>query len=174
MNQSLYSWLEHHCRTYVVRSYLEIGTRDGDSLRIVVTHAHELERVVCCDTWGSEYGGSGRGNAEHIHAMLSQMLYTGNVACLTGDSKATVPALKGQYDLVLVDGDHSYEGGMADLVNVWPLVPSGGFVAFHDITHPAHPDLMKCFTDFVDARRPEVSEWYTVLEPYGVGVVVKA
>jgi len=173
-NASLYSWLEHHCRTYRVTSYLEIGTREGDSLRAVVTHAHELARIVCCDTWGNDYGGSGRGSAEHIHAMLSQMLYTGELACVTGDSKATVPALRGPFDLVLVDGDHSYAGGMADLVNVWPLVAPGGFVAFHDITHPAHPDLMKCFTDFIDMHKAEVSESYTVMEPYGVGVVVKS
>ena len=171
MNQSLYDFLRTHCKTHEVRSYLEIGTRDGDSLRVVAEAAKSLNRVVCCDTWGNEYGGSGRGSATHIQNMLSAVGYSGALTCLTGDSKATVPALTETFDLVLVDGDHSYAGGMADLVNTWPLVASGGCVAFHDITHPAHMDLLHCFSEFVASR--ETLGWRTIVEPYGVGVVFK-
>jgi predicted O-methyltransferase YrrM len=74
------------------------------------------------------------------------------------------------FDLVLVDGDHSYEGGMADLVNVWPLVKPGGCVVFHDITHPAHPDLMQCFDEFV-AKHKAPHEIIT--DGYGLGVAWK-
>jgi predicted O-methyltransferase YrrM len=74
------------------------------------------------------------------------------------------------FDLILVDGDHSYEGGMADLENTWPLVKPGGCIVFHDITHPAHPDLLACFDHFVFKRR---APHEIIQEPYGVGIAWK-
>lgn len=41
-----------------------------------------------------------------------------------------------QLDLLMIDGDHSFEGVKADFELYSPLVVRGGFVAFHDIlTH---------------------------------------
>lgn len=177
MNESLYRFLAEHCRKNVVRSYLEIGTRDGGSLEVVLANARQLSDIVCCDTWGSQYGGSGRGNHKHIDQLLALYSYDGRATFLDGDSKATVPTLHNDlsacFDLVLVDGDHSYAGGMADLQNTWPLIRPGGCVALHDITHPAHPDLLDCFAAFVAERGDEVASWREILEPYGVGVAVK-
>jgi predicted O-methyltransferase YrrM len=169
-NDSLYEFLAGHFRTHSIRSCLEIGTREGDSLRVVVENSPELSRIVCCDTWGNQYGGSGRGSDDHIHRMLAQLLYVGNVACLTGDSKQTVPLLKGPFDLVLVDGDHSFAGATADLENVWPLVSRGGCVVFHDTNHPAHMDLAQCFNEFV-ARHNAPHQFIT--EGFGLGVAWK-
>lgn len=36
-------------------------------------------------------------------------------------------------DLLFIDGDHSYDGAMADFEAYRPLVRPGGWVAFHDI-----------------------------------------
>jgi hypothetical protein len=131
-----------------VRDYLEIGCRDGDSLREVVLHAPLLQRVVICDLWGSDYGGTGRGGHEHIDKLLDDLGYTGERVFLDGDSRETVPTIRWKFDLVLVDGDHSDEGARADLTNAWPLVADGGTLLFHDILHPAHPGLMQVFTKF--------------------------
>jgi predicted O-methyltransferase YrrM len=81
-----------------------------------------------------------------------------------------MPEKADAFDLVLVDGDHSFEGGMADLVNVWPLVKPGGAVVFHDITHPAHLDLQRCFDEFVASKN---APHEIIAEPYGVGVAWK-
>lgn len=173
-NQSLYAWLAGHCRTHVVRSYLEIGTRDGGSLEVVLANARQLSDVVCCDTWGSQFGGSGRGNHAHIHVLMDSIGYDGRRTFLDGDSKVTVPTLlphlAGTFDLALVDGDHSYAGGMADLVNVWPLLRPGGALVFHDIRHPAHADLAACFADFVNkhTRSHEI-----ITDDYGLGIAWK-
>ena len=172
-NNSLYAFLSEHCRSEPVRSYLEIGTRDGGSLRVVVENSPALKSVVCGDTWGDKFGGSARGSHDHIDRLLAEMLYTGDVRYLDGDSKETIPTLSEQFDLILVDGDHSYEGGIADLRNVWPLCRSGGCIAFHDITHPAHPYLLTAFEEWVEERRSELAMWRRLLEPYGVGVAVR-
>ena len=176
-NASLYAFLADHCSTNVVRSYLEIGTRDGGSLEVVLANSRHVSDITCCDTWGSQYGGSGRGNHDHIDQLLLLHGYDGRATFLDGDSKATVPTLHDDlsacFDLVLVDGDHSYAGGMADMANCWPLIRPGGCLAFHDITHPAHPDLLDAFAVFVKERADEIQTWRNILEPYGVGVAVK-
>jgi predicted O-methyltransferase YrrM len=170
MNESLYRFLASHCRERSPERYLEIGTRDGGSLTVVRENSSALRRIVCADTWGGQWGGSGRGSHDHIEQLLALRLYTGSVQFLDGDSMQTIPTLREQFDLVLVDGDHSAEGARADLENVWPLVAAGGCMAFHDITHPAHPYLAEVFDEFVlkhDAPH------HVILEPYGVGVAVK-
>lgn len=174
-NASLYRFLQSHCLGHDVQHYLEIGTREGDSLRIVVENSFStLESIWCADLWGTDYGGSGRGSHWHIEKMLDLFGYGGRRTFLNGNSRDTIPALMPEkaeaFDLVLVDGDHSYEGGMADLENVWPLVKPGGCVAFHDITHPEHPYLLACFDAFV-VKQGAIRE--VIDEAYGVGIAWK-
>lgn len=171
-NASLYEYMRHHLRTHVVRDYLEIGTRDGDSLRVVLEeNAGTLSSVWVADLWGSDYGGTGRGNHAHIDQLLDDFNFDGRRVFLDGNSRDTVPALMPEransFDLVLVDGDHSLEGARADLDNVWPLVRPGGAVLFHDICHPAHEHLLRCFDQFVAKHS---APHLVIREGYGVGV----
>lgn len=156
-----------------VRDYLEIGCREGDSLREVVLHAPALKRVVVCDLWGSDFGGTGRGSHCHIDRLLDELGFTGERVFLDGDSRETVPTIRGTFDLVLVDGDHSDEGARADLQNAWPLVVSGGMLLFHDICHPAHPGLMPVWTEFVRCLS-NCGETNEILWGHGVGVAQKS
>jgi predicted O-methyltransferase YrrM len=174
-NASLYAFLRSHCLAHDVRHYLEIGTREGASLRVVFENSSKtLESIWCADLWGTDYGGSGRGSHWHVEKMLDLLGYEGRRVFLNGNSRDTIPALMPEkaeaFDLVLVDGDHSYEGGMADLENTWPLVKQGGCVVFHDIAHPAHPDLMACFEAFASKHRAITQ---LINEDYGVGVAWK-
>lgn len=171
-DHSLRAFLAEHCRTATVRSYLEIGTREGDSLRVVVENSPRLERVVCCDTWGGEWGGTNRKGHGHINAMLAAMLYTGELRFMDGDSKATVPTLTELFDLVLVDGDHSAAGARTDLNNVLPLAAPGGCIVFHDITHPAHQYLSEVFTAW--ATNPVIAGTHVITEGHGVGIAYRS
>jgi len=73
---------------------------------------------------------------------------TQQLACLRGDSHdpATKDQVKAvltgrQFDVLFVDGDHSYEGVAADFEMYAPLVRAGGIVGFHDIV----PDAFQRF-----------------------------
>ena len=171
---SLRTFLASHCRAFAPARYLEIGTREGDSLRVVVENSHGIARIVCCDTWGGEWGGTGRGGHAHIDAMLATMLYDGEAMYLDGDSKQTVPTLDEQFDLVLVDGDHSAEGGRADLDNVLPLVAKGGCVVFHDITHPAHPYLLEVWQRWCDDHEELIGATQVITEGHGLGIAIRS
>ena len=57
---------------------------------------------------------------------------------LTGSSRDLKDQLHdalrgGRIDLLFIDGDHSYEGARADLLDYRELVRRGGLIAFHDI-----------------------------------------
>lgn len=157
-----------------MRSYLEIGTREGNSLAVVLENAPLLDVVYCADTWGGDYGGSNRGSHAHIDTLLAAHLYTGLVRYLDGDSKETLRTVDRTFDLILVDGDHSYSGGMADLLNSWALLKPGGTIVFHDVTHPAHPYLLTCWEAFLQHVRPAVVNERVIEEPYGLGVATRA
>ena len=138
---------------YPVKSFLEVGTRYGDSLLRVlagVMHSdfpHRLERIVISDCWHVSYFGAGNNgtqfgqNHQHIERMLTGLGYTREqVTFLDGDSGKTIPTLDKHklFDLVHVDGDHDKEPARADLFNCWPLVAQGGFLVFDDIQSDEH------------------------------------
>jgi predicted O-methyltransferase YrrM len=60
-----------------------------------------------------------------------------NVHLLVGDSQRGEfsEIAPGSYDLLLIDGDHSYEGCLADLTKWWPGLAEGGGVLLHDCYH---------------------------------------
>jgi hypothetical protein len=174
-NSSLYTYMREHLQRNAVQHYLEIGTREGDSMRVVLEEtASSLESAWVADLWGSDFGGTGRGNHQHIEQLFDDFNFAGRRVYLDGNSRVTIPALMPEkaeaFDLILVDGDHSYEGGMADLVNTWPLLKPGGAVLFHDICHPRHLYLRQCFEVFA---RNHSAPTYIVEQPYGLGVAWK-
>lgn len=131
------------------RSYLEIGTREGNSLHAVLGCAYPwLDTLILSDTWEDQYGGSDRRGHYHIEGMLNMMGYKGKVLFLDGDSKETIPKLQPYIDMsvgidmALVDGDHSRDGATADLENVYPLIRTGGLILLDDIVHELHPYLL--------------------------------
>lgn len=78
-------------------------------------------------------------------------------------------------DFLMIDGDHTYEGSLADWQMYRPLVRPGGVIAFHDICWhgPGHPCQ-------VDAVWQQVKEGYRSHEIIqtptnwgGIGVLMK-
>jgi predicted O-methyltransferase YrrM len=70
----------------------------------------------------------------------------GQVEFKNGDSKVLVPELAKTYskkvDIYLVDGDHAYEGALADIRNGLPMVKPGGFILVHDVDRGRRMDEM--------------------------------
>jgi hypothetical protein len=60
-----------------------------------------------------------------------------NVRLLVGDSQRGefTEIRPSSYDLLLIHGDHSYDGCLADLTNWWPGLAAGGSVLLHDCYH---------------------------------------
>ena len=155
------------------KHYLEIGVREGDSIKALITHHKPLSMVVC-DTWGSTYGGSGRGNPKHIIELLKELRYEGECIFLNGQSQDMIPQLEGRkkFDLILVDGDHSYKGAYTDLVNCWKILNPGGHIIFDDVVASTSPWLYMCAQTFL-RRNKDVKLLYYDYKDNGVMVFQK-
>lgn len=78
----------------------------------------------------------------------------GDFRLIKGDSLSTEvveQVADRQYDLVLIDGDHSYEGVSGDFQRYWPLVKPGGFLLIDDYGAPSWPSV----TRFVDELKSD-------------------
>ena len=71
----------------------------------------------------------------------------GNVELIVGDSQRTRYDRIGDFDVLFVDGDHSYDGCMADLENWYPLLSAGGHVVIHDC-YDGQPSMDATFDFF--------------------------
>ena len=86
-------------------------------------------------------------------------------------------ASKQLYDILFIDGDHSYEGVKNDTINYLSIVRSGGYVIFHDTNH------IKGIMDWmqeIPSRVPELEfvnkfsfkDSYTDRFPTGIGITI--
>lgn len=72
------------------------------------------------------------------------------VHLIQGDSATEIGKLTIAFDLVFVDGDHSYVGVARDLAAITPLLGVDAVVMCHDYFHPANEDGaygVKCAVD---------------------------
>ncbi|MGH6912494.1 MAG: class I SAM-dependent methyltransferase [Geminicoccales bacterium] len=59
----------------------------------------------------------------------------------SGDQRALEAAAAERYDLLIIDGDHGFEGVRSDFERYRPLVEPGGFIVFDDFGAPEWPDI---------------------------------
>lgn len=59
----------------------------------------------------------------------------------------------GHFDLIFIDGDHTYQGARDDLMAWWPKLKSGGIFCGDDY---AWPDVKKAVDEFSESRRLEL------------------
>jgi len=65
---------------------------------------------------------------------------------LSTDSQAIEQASKRRYNMLIIDGDHSYSGVKLDFINYSHLVKPGGYIVFDNYNDPSFPGIQ----DFVD------------------------
>lgn len=116
-----------------VRSYGEIGAREGDTFHAVMSALPKGSRGAALDLPGGLWGkDTTRGNLELAVADLCGKGYV--ASCLFGDSAtaATIRQFKarGPFDAILIDGDHRLPGVTADWRNYRSMAR---IIAFHDI-----------------------------------------
>jgi predicted O-methyltransferase YrrM len=125
-------WFVNVCRENNVRRYLEIGSRWGDSFFAVMANLKPGSTGIVVDLpENAEKRASVEGTMGVIRSMGQQAF------SIFGDSRDPAiirsAASYGPYDLVFIDGDHTYEGVTEDWENYGAMAP---LVAFHDVGAP--------------------------------------
>ncbi len=140
--------------------YLEIGVRRGRSMAQVLTRSPQTN-AYGFDLWLADYGclpEKGIITTNPGPAFVTEELRRLGVAAtptfIVGSSHDTLrpffadQANPRQFDLMLVDGDHSDEGARKDLEIAFAHVAPGGAVVFDDTRNSAHPGLQGVWDSF--------------------------
>jgi predicted O-methyltransferase YrrM len=116
--------------------YLEVGVRRGWSMGLVAARAPECD-VVGFDLWVEDYAGAPNPGPASVREEMVKLGHRGELRLIDGDSAKTLPAFVAEspppYPLILVDGDHSYEGAYRDLKCCLGLLAPGGYLVADDM-----------------------------------------
>lgn len=146
---------------------LEIGALYGISLAILYNHAvtrFSSAKVVCLDPFDGYYG-------KALDAVLNQpvndLTFIRNMRLAnvpqsdfalikhySTDPAALSAAMETAFNLLVIDGDHSYEGVKYDFETYFPLLQPGGYVIFDDYNAKEWPGVQR-FIDEDLNKTPE-------------------
>jgi len=158
-------------------SYLEIGIRRGRSMAMVASQVRTCQ-IVGFDLWVKGYAGMDNPGESLVRQELTAVGYVGNADFIAGDSHKTVPAYFklhpncSFFDLITVDGDHSFEGARQDLEKVIPHLKVGGVLVFDDISNRSHPELFDLWEQLVAADQRFAAYAFTEVG-FGVAFAIR-
>jgi len=152
-----------------INAYLEIGVAAGGTT-FLINHFLKPDRIVLIDN-----------NQHPKHHMRSYVLRDISYNEIIGDSHAgsTVAVLKTfetKFDIILVDGDHTYDGVSKDIKIYQKYLRVNGFLIFHDSIIP-ELGVMQAVSDLKKSNDMEFINNYITQKhskPCGVALFRKA
>ena len=144
------------CQLIHPASYLEIGVRTGRSMAIVAATSPNCE-ILGCDMWIKNYAEMENPGQTFVRNELKKVNYRGNLQFLDGDSHKLLPQYfksnpDAYFDMITVDGDHSFRGASMDLRNVLPRLKIGGIIIFDDTVQRNMEYLFKVWNRYVASQ----------------------
>ena len=140
------------------KGIVEIGRHNGGSTFLLACANSEVP------IWSIDIAPQ---DDDRLRRLLAEHGVGRNVDLIVGDSQRGEFPEIGAYDLLFVDGDHSYEGCMADLEKHFPGLEPGGHLVLHDCyaglaVQPAVFDFV-ARRDVTVVRSPYIiaSHWHT-------------
>jgi glycosyltransferase involved in cell wall biosynthesis/ADP-heptose:LPS heptosyltransferase/predicted O-methyltransferase YrrM len=170
------SFLNWYADSFKPVNYLEIGVRRGRSMAQVLAQSPQT-RAYGFDLWIENYSGTPNPGPGFVISELKRLQIENMPTLIDGDSHETLPAFWADpknpisFELILVDGDHSYEGAKKDLEICFEHLAPGGALVFDDISHHSHPELRPLWEEY-KARFAD----YIFIEHshgHGTGIVFK-
>lgn len=151
-------------QSYHARSILEIGSRDGATLKGLAATAWPGARINSIDIGVCFTDGL-------LQATIVNLCYQGfDAELFVGDSHTsealTWAKQRAPYDFIFIDGDHSYAGVKQDWEWYGPL---GKSVAFHDINNDVDGNVMQLWAEIKAAGHKTLER--ICGEICGIGIV---
>jgi predicted O-methyltransferase YrrM len=112
---------------------IEIGSRRGGSAIWIARAMEEnnFGHLTCIDAFVDRHGGA-QGFLPHFHYNIKEMGLDHRITLIHALSTDAVSQASQECELLFIDGDHSYDGCLADIQNYVPRVRSGGALMIHD------------------------------------------
>ena len=118
--------IQFFCEMLHINKYLEIGTWEGFSAYMI---KHLVKEIWCIDHTPTD----------RRYKSLNDYVIrpNDNIHLIREKSEVVGPLLKEKYfDMILIDGDHSYESCYKDIEMYFPKLKVGGMFLVHDYNHP--------------------------------------
>lgn len=114
-----------------LKTGLEIGSFEGASAVWLMDHCPNLT-LTCIDIFGPAFDDVTGEYEQRFERNVAE--YGDRVIKLKGKSDIMIQTLplRRQFDLIYIDGDHSYEGAKADAALAYPRLKKGGVLIFDD------------------------------------------
>lgn len=149
--------------------FVEIGVAEGKSsayLGVEIINSGKQIKLDCIDAWlmktdsSKNYTQTFRNNLKPIWDKLDISViqnYSTEASKLYSDESL---------DFVFIDGDHSYEGLSADIINWLPKLKSNGIIAGHDYTNEYKTNVIKAVDEYFGKDNVNVdnSSWYVFMK----------
>lgn len=166
---------------------LEIGCYDGGT---TIFLSHLTEKLITIDqpyparfdTYRYHIGNENLYGSDLLNTITNFNYISGNSHDInTYNNVLNLLSACEKFDLLFIDGDHSYGGVKQDYETYSPLVKDGGIIVFHDIHRSSFHESHGCFVhDFWD----EIKTKYTTHKTFyyggddnhvwgGIGVLIK-
>lgn len=147
-----------------VKRMAEIGVWKGHFARDILKHVDGIDEYWAIDPWKAFPKESGRmfrlANADwdslYWYAMKMAQVFSQLKVARMDSAEAAKLFPKGYFDLVFIDGDHSYDAVLADIKAWTPLVQKGGLVTGHDLIRRV-PGVYKALTEYFGNRVERLS-----------------
>lgn len=158
------------------KNYLEIGVRRGRSVCAVASKMPQVD-LYMFDMWISNYAGMENPGEGMVNAELNKFSHRGKREFYNGNSHQMLKGFFKEkpdlaFDMITVDGDHTYAGAAEDLSDVLPRLKIGGAVIFDDICHPKHMYLQDVWKRMVEDDK-RFTAWSYKDIGYGVGFALR-
>ena len=158
--QDIYDALARIARAHAPRTVCEIGVRAGYSAYVWMTESPNAKVYLGIDMDDqARYGGPWLWHArklldtldvewtiwekdtQKMRALPEHRVYPEQSALHVGGDVVSpdISVYRNLFDLIHVDGDHTYEGCMHDMKMCWPTVAPGGVMVVDDATYLPGP-----------------------------------
>lgn len=136
-----------------VRRILEIGTFSGDTaafLSALYPHA----QIVTCDLpddsqrYISSYGRQNPDKKRTLEEQRAKNLKADNITFIQKNSFLLPQYISGPFDIIWMDGGHTYPDVAFDLCNSWYLLADDGILLCDDVFIPQPPDSSKNYDSY--------------------------
>ena len=137
---ALLAWLAGDCKSYLS---IESGFGLGSTASVILSARHAAGRPFK-HTVLDPFGLSGRG-AEQVEKRLKESFGEAfeRIRKRSQFGMASLAEESAKTDLIFVDGDHSFDGIMADFYVADKLVSNGGFITLDDAAFPAIESVIR-------------------------------
>ena len=168
--QAIYDVLFKIGAKYQPTSIFEIGVRAGYSAYALITGSGQVKEYtgMDCDDQ-ARYGGPW---LYWARTLLDSLSIKWQIVEIDSQAQAR---LYFQFDLIHVDGDHTYQGCLHDMELCWPAVAPGGVMIVDDATYLPGP--RKACAEFIqwhlDAEKTDMQCSYLEKSPTGSMVYEK-